>query len=86
MQIDRCSGSTPVGPSPKGEGRPGYRKVAVTCAATNSLVANHRHRSVPGPLCGCSSPSDMIASYSQPRLAAAFVPATIPANTATSNL
>ena len=66
---------------PEGEGRPGYKGVAVTYAATivparatSSLVANHRCRSVPGPLCGCSRLSNMISSYSQPRLAAAFVP------------
>ena len=66
---------------PEGEGRPGYKSVAVkyaativTARATSSLVANHRCRSVPGPLCGCSRLSNMISSYSQPRLSAVFVP------------
>ena len=63
------------GPPPSGEGGTSYKSCAVTYAATNSLAANHRLRSMPGPLCGCACLSNMIASYSQPRLSAVFKPA-----------
>ena len=42
---------------------------------TNTLAPNHRWLLKPGPDCGCSHLSDMIASCGQPGFPAAFVPA-----------
>lgn len=70
MQGYGSLGSTSVGPSPKEEGCPSYKSVAVTYAATivtagvmSSLAANHGCRRKPGPLCGRSHLSNMAASY-----------------------